>query len=81
VRPRNANSIQIGVAHLRNPEPQPVLALRHAQQRRRVAAQRDVGEAYREVFGRHFPAMSMLVVAGLVEDRAKVEIEATAHLG
>ncbi|WP_299988755.1 RidA family protein [uncultured Ruegeria sp.] len=46
-----------------------------------VAAQRAVGEAYREVFGKHFPAMSMLVVAGLVEDRAKVEIEATAHLG
>ncbi|MGB1096853.1 MAG: RidA family protein, partial [Paracoccaceae bacterium] len=27
------------------------------------------------------PAMSLVVVAGLVEDRAKVEIEATAHLG
>ncbi|MEO0657443.1 MAG: RidA family protein, partial [Pseudomonadota bacterium] len=40
-----------------------------------------VGDAYREVFGRHFPAMSMIVVAGLVEDAAKVEIEATAHLG
>ena len=45
-----------------------------------LAAQREVGEAYREVFGRHFPAMSMVVVAGLVEDDAKVEIEATAHL-
>ena len=42
--------------------------------------QRAVGEAYREIFGRHFPAMSMLVVAGLVEDQALVEIEATAHL-
>ena len=45
------------------------------------ARQADVGQVYREVFGRHFPAMSMLVVAGLVEDEAKVEIEATAHLG
>lgn len=45
-----------------------------------LAAQGDVGRAYREVFGRHFPAMSMVVVAGLVEDDAKVEIEATAHL-
>ncbi|MEL6240101.1 MAG: RidA family protein [Pseudomonadota bacterium] len=46
-----------------------------------LAAQSAVGDAYREVFGRHFPAMSMIVVAGLVEDAAKVEIEATAHLG
>ena len=46
-----------------------------------VASQAAVGQAYREVFGRHFPAMSLVVVAGLVEDDAKVEIEATAHLG
>lgn len=45
-----------------------------------LAAQAEVGLAYREVFGRHFPAMSMVVVAGLIEDEAKVEIEATAHL-
>ncbi len=45
-----------------------------------LAAQADVGHAYREIFGRHFPAMSMVIVAGLVEDEAKVEIEATAHL-
>jgi len=42
--------------------------------------QAEVGAAYREVFGKHFPAMSMVVVAGLVEDDALVEIEATAHL-
>ena len=46
-----------------------------------LAAQKEVGQAYRDVFGRHFPAMSMLVVSALVEDSAKVEIEATAHLG
>ena len=45
-----------------------------------LARQAEVGAAYREVFGRHFPAMSMVVVAGLVEDAALVEIEATAHL-
>lgn len=45
-----------------------------------LARQAEVGAAYREVFGRHFPAMSMVVVAGLVEDEALVEIEATAHL-
>lgn len=43
-----------------------------------VARQRDVGAAYRRVIGRHFPAMTLLVVAGLLEPRAKVEIEATA---
>jgi enamine deaminase RidA (YjgF/YER057c/UK114 family) len=43
-----------------------------------VARQGEVGRAYRDVMGRHFPAMTLVQVAGLVEDRAKVEIEATA---
>jgi len=43
-----------------------------------VARQREIGEAYRRVIGRHFPAMTLLVVAGLLEPGAKVEIEATA---
>ncbi len=43
--------------------------------------QREVGEAYRRVLGRHFPAMTMVVVAALIEDRARVEIEATAVIG
>ena len=38
----------------------------------------EVGGAYRSVLGRHFPAMSLVQVAGLVEDGAKLEIEATA---
>lgn len=45
-----------------------------------LARQRAVGEAYRAAFGRHYPAMSMVVVAGLIEDDALVEIEATAWL-
>lgn len=45
-----------------------------------LAHQAEVGEAYREVLGRHFPAMSMIIVSGLVEDEALVEIEATAHI-
>ena len=45
-----------------------------------LAAQEEVGRAYRDIFGKHFPAMSMIVVSGLIEDDAKVEIEATAHL-
>jgi enamine deaminase RidA (YjgF/YER057c/UK114 family) len=37
-----------------------------------------IGAAYREVIGRHFPSMSVIVVAGLLEPGAMVEIEATA---
>ncbi len=43
-----------------------------------VARQAEIGAAYRRVIGRHFPAMTLLVVAGLLEEGAKVEIEATA---
>jgi len=43
-----------------------------------LAAQREIGEAYRAVMGRHFPAMAVVAVAGLMEADAKVEIEATA---
>jgi enamine deaminase RidA (YjgF/YER057c/UK114 family) len=38
----------------------------------------EIGEAYRSVMGRHFPTMTLVQVAALVEDGAKVEIEATA---
>jgi enamine deaminase RidA (YjgF/YER057c/UK114 family) len=41
---------------------------------------REIGSSYREVIGRHFPAMSVVEVRGLVEQRALVEIEATAVL-
>jgi enamine deaminase RidA (YjgF/YER057c/UK114 family) len=43
-----------------------------------VARQKDIGGAYRRVIGRHFPAMTLVVVAGLLEEGAQVEIEATA---
>ena len=39
---------------------------------------RELGVAYQEVIGRHYPAMALVQVADLVEDRAQVEIEATA---
>lgn len=45
-----------------------------------VARQKEVGEAYRRVLGKHFPAMTMVVVSALVEDEALIEIEATAVL-
>ena len=43
-----------------------------------LASLKDLGAAYREIIGKHFPAMALVQVVGLVEDSAKVEIEATA---
>lgn len=45
-----------------------------------LARHSEVGEAYRAVLGKNFPAMTLVQVAALVEDQAKVEIEATAVL-
>ena len=45
-----------------------------------MAARREIGDAYRALFGNHYPAMSVVIVAGLLDPRAKVEIEATAVL-
>jgi enamine deaminase RidA (YjgF/YER057c/UK114 family) len=41
-------------------------------------ALKEVGAAYRELIGRHYPVMAVLQVSGLVEDGARLEIEATA---
>ncbi|MBA5690073.1 RidA family protein [Rugamonas apoptosis] len=43
-----------------------------------VAAWPDIGRAYRDIIGAHYPAMTAVQVAGLIEDRARVEIEVTA---
>jgi enamine deaminase RidA (YjgF/YER057c/UK114 family) len=43
-----------------------------------LGAIREVGAAYRELIGRHYPAMAVVQVAALMEDAAKVEIESTA---
>ncbi|MDB3917445.1 RidA family protein [bacterium] len=43
-----------------------------------LASLKALGQKYREEVGRHFPAMSVVEVKSLMEDRAKVEIEATA---
>jgi enamine deaminase RidA (YjgF/YER057c/UK114 family) len=40
----------------------------------------EIGAAYREIIGRHFPAMAVVEVSGLVEDEAQVEIEATVAI-
>ena len=43
-----------------------------------IAAYKDIGEAYREIIGRHFPTMTAVQVVALIEDQARVEIEVTA---
>lgn len=43
-----------------------------------LARNGDLGKVYREIIGRHYPAMTLVQVAALLEDRAKVEIDATA---
>ncbi len=45
-----------------------------------LGAVRDIGAAYREIIGSHYPAMTLVEVKGLLEDRARVEIEAAAIL-
>ena len=46
-----------------------------------VAAYKEIGEAYREIIGPHYPTMTAVQVVALIEDRAKVEIEVTAVVG
>lgn len=43
-----------------------------------LASSRELGAVYREIMGRHYPAMALVQVVDLVEDLAKVEIETTA---
>jgi enamine deaminase RidA (YjgF/YER057c/UK114 family) len=43
-----------------------------------LGAIREIGAAYRELMGRHYPAMAVVQVSGLIEDQAKLEIETTA---
>ncbi len=43
-----------------------------------LARARELGQAYQQVIGRHYPVMALVQVGDLVEDRALVEIEATA---
>jgi enamine deaminase RidA (YjgF/YER057c/UK114 family) len=45
-----------------------------------LARNADLGKVYREIIGKHYPAMTLVQIAALLEDRAKIEIEATAVL-
>jgi len=43
-----------------------------------LACAKEIGAAYREIIGKHYPAMTAVQVTALIEDRARVEIEVTA---
>lgn len=43
-----------------------------------MSSAKDIGAVYREIIGRHYPAMTVVEVSGLVEEHARVEIEVTA---
>lgn len=43
-----------------------------------LSSLKDIGAAYRDIIGRHYPAMAVIEVKGFIEDGAKLEIEATA---
>jgi enamine deaminase RidA (YjgF/YER057c/UK114 family) len=45
-----------------------------------LAALRDIGAAWRELIGPHYPAMAVVEVKGLIEDAARIEIETTAMI-
>lgn len=62
------------------PESVARLTIYVTDKREYLARARDVGAAYRERMGRHYPAMALLEVRSLLEEGARVEIEATALL-
>jgi enamine deaminase RidA (YjgF/YER057c/UK114 family) len=63
-----------------SPESIARLTIYVVDKREYIAAQREIGEKYRARMGRHYPAMTLVEVKSLLEDGAKVEIEATAVL-
>ena len=62
------------------PESLARLVLYVTDKREYRAEQRAVGQAYRRLMGKHFPAMALVEVRGLLEDEARIEIEAVALL-
>jgi enamine deaminase RidA (YjgF/YER057c/UK114 family) len=70
----------ISVLKEANGEPQHIVRLTWyvLDKKEYLGALKEVGAAYRQLMGRHYPAMSVVQVGGLVEDEARLEIEATA---
>ena len=78
VRQTLANTVQVLASGGAGPEHIVRMTWYITDKREYLRRQRDIGAAYRETIGRHFPAMAVVEVAALIEDRARVEIETTA---
>jgi len=78
VRQALANVVAVLAAGDARPEHITRMTWYLVDQRDYLAKAAAIGAAYREVIGRHFPAMTAVQVGGLLEDAALVEIEATA---
>lgn len=78
VRQALANVVAVLAAGGAGPEHLVRMTWYLADRREYLARLAEIGAAYREVVGRHYPAMTAVEVSGFVEDRVKVEIEATA---
>ena len=72
----------LAVVHAAGGRPEHVARLTWyvTDKREYLACVRDLGKVYRELFGSHYPVMSLVQVSALLEERARVEIEATAVL-
>ena len=77
---RQALDNVVAVLHAAGAEPRHLVRLTWyvVERKEYEGRRREIGEAYRAVIGRYFPAMSLVIVAGLLEPLALVEIEATA---
>lgn len=73
----------VGVLHAAEAAPEHVIRMTWyiVDRQEYLENTRSIGLVYRELFGRHFPAMTLVLVAGLLEEHARVEIEATAVIG
>lgn len=80
VRQTLANVVAVLAAGGAGPEHITTMTWYFTDKREYLANLKAIGQAYREVIGRHFPAMAVVQVVALIEDRAKVEIQAIAVL-
>jgi enamine deaminase RidA (YjgF/YER057c/UK114 family) len=78
VRQALANTVAVLAAAGAGPEHITRMTWYVTDRKEYLAAVREVGGAYREVIGPNYPAMALVEVGGLVDDRARVEIETTA---
>lgn len=75
-----ANVLEVVTAAGGTPESVARLTVYVTDKREYLASLTQVGEAWRRQMGKHYPAMALVEVQALVEDQAKVEMEATAVL-